>query len=383
MAEDKDIMDKEIIGFTKPKKFLFFKIPSKPIYGKRGQKAATQQPQAQQPVQPQQKQQPSRFKFPFGTKQPVQPQQQPQQKQHKPVPHIDYSGGPQQQQPQHRATKQLSGLDNYLTRVLSKHKNFDLALKDQGVKLTPLAFARRMFIFAVLICVATGILLTFVIYIAKGMSPLIIVGPILGIVVYTPVFNTLLNFTKMSTSNKGKEIEKDVLYAARDMIISMRSGLPLYNAIATVSQGYGDASQEFGKIIEYAQLGMPIEEAIETVSQRSGSKTFKRIMLQASMSIKAGVDIVGTLQEEINEASQERTIELRRYGQRLNALAMFYMLFGVIFPSMGIAVASILTTFISIFTINNTTLIFVLFGIFFLQFIFLNLIKASRPIFAT
>ena len=33
---------------------------------------------------------------------------------------------------------------------------------------------------------------------------------------------------------------------------------------------------------------------------------------------------------------------------------MFYMLFGVIFPSMGIAVAAILTTFISIFTVDET-----------------------------
>ncbi|MDE1851202.1 MAG: type II secretion system F family protein [Candidatus Micrarchaeota archaeon] len=379
MADDKDIMDKEIIGFTKPKKFLFFKIPSRPIYGKRGQKAAQQQQPTQQPSQAQQKPQHPGFKLPFGTK-PSQKQQQqvPQQKQ---VPHIDYSGSPQSAQ--HKATNQLSGLDNYLTKVISKQKNFEIMLKDQGIKATPLAFARRMFIFAVLTCIAMGILLTLVIYLAKGLTPLIIVGPVLGAVIFTPVFNTLLNYTKMQTANKGKDIERDVLYAARDMIISMRSGLPLYNAIATVSQGYGAASAEFAKVIEYAQLGMPIEEAIDTVSQRSGSKTFKRLMLQASMSIKAGVDIVSTLQEEINEASQERTIELRRYGQRLNALAMFYMLFGVIFPSMGIAVASILTTFIAIFTINNTTLIFVLVGIFFLQFIFLNLIKASRPIFVT
>ncbi|MDE1823113.1 MAG: type II secretion system F family protein, partial [Candidatus Micrarchaeota archaeon] len=305
------------------------------------------------------------------------PAQQPQSS----AQRIDYSGSPQPSSQQQR--KQLSGLDNYLTKVLSKQKGFEIALKEQGINATPLQFARRMFMLAVLVCAATGAGLAAIIFLAKGLTPLIIIGPLLGVVVYTPVFNTLLNYTKMKTASKGKDIERDVLYAARDMIISMRSGLPLYNAIATVSVGYGAASQEFAKIIEYAQLGMPIEEAIDTVSQRSGSKTFKRIMLQASMSIKAGVDIVGTLQEEINEASQERVIELRRYGQRLNALAMFYMLFGIIFPSMGIAVASILTTFVAIFTINNTTLIFVLFAIFFLQFIFLNLIRASRPVFVT
>ncbi|MEM3282131.1 MAG: hypothetical protein QW591_03400, partial [Candidatus Micrarchaeaceae archaeon] len=96
----------------------------------------------------------------------------------------------------------------------------------------------------------------------------------------------------------------------------------------------------------------------------------------------AGADIVGALQGVVEEVTQERVIDLRRYGQRLNALAMFYMLFGVIFPSMGIAVLAILTTFISLFTIDASTLVFVLIGIAFLQIIFLNIMRSSRPTFA-
>jgi hypothetical protein len=62
---------------------------------------------------------------------------------------------------------------------------------------------------------------------------------------------------------------------------------------------------------------------------------------------------------------------------------MFYMLFGVIFPSMGIAVAAIMSTFISIFTIDNNTLILALFGLAFLQGVFLKMVASSRPSFAT
>ena len=134
--------------------------------------------------------------------------------------------------------------------------------------------------------------------------------------------------------------------------------------------------------MELVELGMPIEQAMEDVSQRSRSKTFKRIILQASVSIKAGADITGALQSVVEEVMQERVIELRRYGQRLNALSMFYMLFGVIFPSMGIAVATILTTFIAIFTINFSVLIATLVGMIFLQVIFLNIMRSSRPTFA-
>ena len=49
---------------------------------------------------------------------------------------------------------------------------------------------------------------------------------------------------------------------------------------------------------------------------------------------------------------------------------------------MGVAVATILTTFISIFTINFSVLIAVLVGVIFMQVIFLNIMRTSRPTFA-
>ena len=193
----------------------------------------------------------------------------------------------------------------------------------------------------------------------------------------------LLAYPVNKTKSIGTEIEKDVLFAARDMIVSMRSGVPLFNAMATVSLGYGAASREFEKIIDRVQLGMPMDQAIDEVSGKSGSPTFKKLMLQASTSIRVGSDVITSLQEVINDVSQERVIELRRYGQRLNAIAMFYMLFGVIFPSMGIAVAAIMSTFISIFTLDDNTLILAIFGLAFLQFVFLKMVASSRPSFAS
>ena len=60
---------------------------------------------------------------------------------------------------------------------------------------------------------------------------------------------------------------------------------------------------------------------------------------------------------------------------------MFYMLFGIIMPSMGVAVLSILTTFIALFSVTTVLLEFVLVGVFFLQVVFLQMIRNSKPIF--
>jgi hypothetical protein len=57
------------------------------------------------------------------------------------------------------------------------------------------------------------------------------------------------------------------------------------------------------------------------------------------------------------------------------------MLFGIILPSMGVAVLTILTTFIALFTVTPTLLEGALVGIAFLQIVFLQLIRTSRPTF--
>ncbi|MEM3841289.1 MAG: type II secretion system F family protein [Candidatus Micrarchaeaceae archaeon] len=151
---------------------------------------------------------------------------------------------------------------------------------------------------------------------------------------------------------------------------------------AIQSTGYGEASKEFAKITELVQLQTPLEDAIDKVIEDTQSKSFRRIMMQASVSIRAGADVVGALQSIINELESEREIELKAYGQRLNALAMFYMLFGVIMPSMGIAVITILTTFIALITVTPQMLFGALGGIALMQIIFLQMIRASRPVFA-
>jgi len=318
-----NITAQQPIGFTKQKRFLFFKIRSKPIY------------QTQ----------------------------------------------PQTQQTQQQA--KISKFQMYIASVAAKHKGLDLALREAGIKESTYDFIKKMLINSIIVS-AMLVVAIFVLLIHYYMSyaTSAILSLALGIAIFEVFFNKFVNYPIDKSRNEGKEIEKSILFAARDLVIGMRSGMPLFNALTTVSTGYGAASREFAKIVELVQLGMPIEQAIDEVSSKSQSKTFKNLMLQASVSIKAGADIVGALQGVIDEVMQERTIELRRYGQRLNALAMFYMLFGVIFPSMGIAVAAILTTFISLFTIDESTLIFTLVGIFFLQLIFLNIMRSSRPTFA-
>ncbi len=326
------------VTFTKSKKFLFFKIKSKPVYASTGSAVKTAQTS-----------------------------------QKKPGAESKAAG----------STASLKKRSRYITKFVVNKKGLKEALMDIGIKRDPYYFVRSMIMYAVAISVVLAVVMGYILYrLTYNPAVSLLLALVTSIAIYNISFNKFASYPIARTKNLGREIEKDILFAARDLVISMRSGMPLFNAMTAITTGYGEASREFGKVVSLIQLGMPIAQAMDDVSGRSQSKTFKRLMLQASVSIKVGANITDTLQGVVDEIMQERVIELRRYGQRLNALAMFYMIFGVIFPSMGIAIATIMSTFISVFTIDASTLALVVVGIIGLQIIFLNIIKSSRPAFS-
>ncbi len=334
------------------------------------------QPQkAAQETQPTPKPQPQIQPQPAVQKQ-EQPKQQPQVPKEKPIPmpKLQHKGG---------RSNMPGFLGTYIQKQTLKHRNLEIPLKQHNIAATLEQFIERMFMAALLMTFIIGIMLLLLL-LRIGIIPAgaVVLALAVSYLVYQIAFNTFINFPLRKEETLSRNIERDILFATRDMIISLRSGMTLYNAIVSISTGYGDASKEFAKITERAQIGMSLEEAIDRTITESKNQSFRRIMLQASASIKAGADIVAALQTITDQLSQERIIALRRYGQRLNAIAMFYMLFGVILPSMGIAILAILTTFISIFVVNSSVLEAALVGIVFLQLIFLQMIRRSRPVFA-
>ena len=286
-----------------------------------------------------------------------------------------------QQVPQ--AGKAASRWRLYIEGVGARHPGLEIAIIERGINQSLYSFIQRMAFSALMISIGIGLTLA-ILLVNLGLNIIIAVALSLAIMFATfrIAFNTFLGFPTHIAKRATRNIDRNILFAARDIIISLRSGMPLFNALVAVSSGYGDTSKQFAAIIEKVQLGMPLEEAIDQTTAASKSDPFKRIMLQASISIKAGADIVNALQGVVEQITTERIIDLRRYGQRLNAISMFYMLFGVILPTMGIAIITILTTFIAIITVTPTLLYLSLVAIFFLQVIFLMLITSSRPAFA-
>jgi flagellar protein FlaJ len=177
---------------------------------------------------------------------------------------------------------------------------------------------------------------------------------------------------------KEKNIDREIVYACRFLIIELDSGVPLYNAMTNVAKSYKTVGRAFRDIIENIDLGSTIEDAIEDAITLTPSQDFRKVLWQILNSLKTGAEVSSALNAVVDQITREQIIKVSEYGRRLNPIAMFYMMIAVILPSLGITMLIVLSSFLA-FELTLTILIVIAMALGFIQFMFIAMIRTSRP----
>lgn len=191
-------------------------------------------------------------------------------------------------------------------------------------------------------------------------------------------FLTFANYPKIKTKKRTRQLEKDLPYALRDVLIEIKSGVPLYDALKTVTDGYGEASKEFSIVIRDVDGGESMVDAIESSIIRNPSEQYRRAMWQLNNSLKSGTDISITLQSIVDSIIKDQKLKIKKYGEELNPYILVYLLIAVVGPSLGITGLIVISSFTGT-TVDRPTYIGVLFMLVVTQTFFVNLIKSKRP----
>lgn len=250
-----------------------------------------------------------------------------------------------------------------------------------GMKEPPELFMDKVILSAVLAGFALSIL-AFSVFHALAVNVLFAVLLFPIFIVLT--FFYLMMYPAVMVLKRKRAVDYELVFAVRHLLIGLRSGMPLFDAMVGISRGYGEVSKEFNKIVQKVTLGMPISQALREVAQVNPSPSFRRIMIQLANSVGSGGDVADALEVVLNQIFKEQIIELKAYGQKLNPLIMFYMIFGIIFPSLGLAFAIILFSFLGSgqFQLNAFVLLLFLLMVSVIQFMFLSMVETSRPRYA-
>lgn len=201
--------------------------------------------------------------------------------------------------------------------------------------------------------------------------------PLIFIAVTGLFFSFFMLSPKQVINKRRRELDREVLFAGRFLLVKIHSGQPLVNALVEGAQSYGVSSKYFKEIVDDLNLGTSIEDALDHAVRYSPSDKFRRILFQIKTAIKVGIDVAGPLQSTLEEITNEQLTDIQRYGKKLNSLALFYMLIAVVMPSLGMAMFLVIGGLVG-FVIDRTMFTIVLFFLAVLQLIFLAIFKSTR-----
>ncbi len=195
------------------------------------------------------------------------------------------------------------------------------------------------------------------------------------------VFLSRMNYPRILSVQKAREIEKYLIPVLHDMMVQLNSGVPIFKILVNISESnYGEVSSEFKKIVGEINSGVPQIEAIEKYGKLNSSKYFQRVLWQLSNGLRAGSDLSVVIKEGVRTLSDEQAIQIQSYGSKLNPLIMFYMLIAVILPSLGVTFLIIISSILNVPEQIMQIVFFSIFGVvMFMQLMFLGLIKSKRP----
>ena len=202
---------------------------------------------------------------------------------------------------------------------------------------------------------------------------------IIPIAIFLIILSYGLAYPQLIISRRVTDIEKNLLFALRHLLVEIKSGISLYDGLNSLSNAnYGSLSEEFRKVTKMISMGVPENKALEEVMIKNPSTNFRRAMWQITNSMEAGYNVGNTIEELVKEFAAEQRTAIKMYGSQLNSMALFYMIFAIIIPSIGVCFLIILS-FFSKLPINQGMLILLMIFVLLFQFTFIGIIKSKRP----
>ena len=223
---------------------------------------------------------------------------------------------------------------------------------------------------------------TFITFIfVQKLSPenILIAPPLMGLLFAGLTAVQLLFYPKILLKKKIRNVERNLVFALRTLLVEIKSGVTLFDAINIIAQGdNGQVSNEFKKAVEKIETGSFQNDALEEMGDNNPSLYFRRTIWQLVNGLKAGSDISVIIRSLVDDLSVEKSNQVKKYGNSLKLLSLLYMMLGAIIPALGLTFLIILSTFPQI-AITEMVFWGMLGGILVSQFMFLGIIKSARP----
>lgn len=244
-----------------------------------------------------------------------------------------------------RMSRRFAGIG----RVLAKLKpglEKDLGMLDLDI--TPEAYAFGSFLSALMYGLLFFSLISFILGVRTNFTGEIDVRiPIAVGISFLAVFFMLhLFYPKIISRKISVKENKDLMFALRDIMMMVQSGVLLFDAMKSVAKSrYGYAAKDFERVIRKVEAGMSERDALKELALTSENEYMKRASWQLVNALESGATIDNALTSIVDALENQMYRDIKNYAANLNFMMLIYMMIAAAMPSLGITFLALLSAF--------------------------------------
>jgi archaeal flagellar protein FlaJ len=270
----------------------------------------------------------------------------------------------------------------FIGRTISKivfSLNYDLEKAEY--KIDAENYAMASFLSAIIYSIIfTFIGFTFGIVIFRGLKTdvfLVAIGGALAGFFGALIFHLL--FPKIKANQIAAQVDQELLFALRTMLIQLSSGVSLFETMKSISRSnYGQVSEEFRDVVRDINSGLSETKALEKLAFKTNSDILKKTIWQVITTIKSGGSVVNAMQSEVEELVGKQMETIKNYSASLNLWTLIYLIIAAAMPSLGVTFLVIASS-ISSSGIGTEAVILIAVLAFCVQTALIFLIRAQVP----
>jgi pilus assembly protein TadC len=275
--------------------------------------------------------------------------------------------------------KKFGRLSNFLAEHFG---NIETNINQTDLKLNVKQFLILIFINAIMISFFSFLFLFILLWVTETRTGLELFSFSfsLGIAIGFLLFIVSLRSPSMIAGKKAQDIEKNLVFALKDILLNLNAGVPIHKAfISIANSNYGALSEEFAKVGRKIQTGTAIDVAIEKMALSIKSDFLKRALWQVVNVLRSGSSLKDALKSIIVDILNEQKSKIKDYAGELNMWSLVYMIFAVAVPTIGTTLLLIMSSFGAVSVGQSHLMIFG--GVcVVVQWIVIGLIQSRRPV---
>ena len=221
-------------------------------------------------------------------------------------------------------------------------------------------------------------IIVFILVPGKFFDKLLITTVVL-IYTFSLFFGINIMYPKLKMGSISSLIDRDLSFALRDLVVQVRSGVMLYDAIVSIAEGdYGVVSKDFKEAVRMMNAGYSEAYALEMLALDSKSEYMKKIVWQIANAMQRGGDISKMLESIYSSIQRHHEREVKSYLSTMNMMILMFFLLAVTLPTLGMVFMVVLSSVGGI-TLDITTSMMIIGTSILVQAFMLGYMRTLRP----